>query len=436
MTREELFFAIGQVEESRLARSELSVQAPEKGKRHIFRNLLVAAIIMSMLGLTACAVVGYVLFDSPQEMIAAVFGDQTGFDHKGITVAVDPEKPEYPYEIPAYDRVPADTKVVEAVTPYVSPVGKSINFHGVTLTVDSYLYDSTTQCGVVTYLLNYPDGVPEYWVGEDGRCDLAGEPEVRATVNQYGWGYIIQEKTTDTVLALRYYFKYDRWHEDGEELYLGLHYQAPGTDFASLSERCREEVRAEYTRDEAIAAAIAYAGEEYFESFAEMFKGYKEDWKGEAAYSLLLEKRTQEQWDDGEDSEKIILDVSRSSELGCVSLGNGGAFVSPISLQIEAKKIDFLLHKPEPRPDVEIMDVLSMVDVDSLIVRFTDGTEYVIVDQGVENLVFWRCSPSNDTPYEDLIKNENTQMTVMFNRVIDVDKVEAIIVNGIEIKAD
>lgn len=423
MTREELFLAIGQLEESRLARSEISVQAPKKGKNKIFRNLLVAAVIISMLGLTACAVVGYVLFDSPQEMIGAVFGDQTGFDHKGITVAVDPEKPEYPYEIPAYDRVPADTKVVEAVTPYVSPVGKSITFHGVTLTVDSYLYDSTTQCGVVAYSLYYPDGVPKYRVGDNGYFSFDGEPTVCATGDYYGYDYIIQDKTSDTVLALRYYFKYDRWQGNGEELNLRLHYQAPENeeDTAKL-----KNLRTDYTPEEAMAKVLENYGEEYFESYAEQFRAYGEIWRTEAAYWLLYEMLSMENWDPGEDSEKIILDVSRSSELGSISLGSGGAFVSPISLQIEAKKIDFLLEADYP----------SMVTVDSLIVRFTDGTEYVIVDQGVENLMFWRCSPSNDTPEEDLPKNENTQMTVMFNRMIDVDKVESIVVNGIEIKAD
>lgn len=65
MTREDLFLAIGQVESSRLARSELSVPSREikedktmKARpRRIFRNLLIAAVIVSMLAVTAYAAI-------------------------------------------------------------------------------------------------------------------------------------------------------------------------------------------------------------------------------------------------------------------------------------------------------------------------------------------------------------------------------------------
>ena len=58
MTREDLFLAIGMVEESRLQRSELEVAASEQKTKktgRIFRNLLIAAILVSMLAVTAYA---------------------------------------------------------------------------------------------------------------------------------------------------------------------------------------------------------------------------------------------------------------------------------------------------------------------------------------------------------------------------------------------
>ncbi len=58
MTREDLFLAIGMVEESRLQRSELEVTATERKPKktgRIFRNFLIAAIIVSMLAVTAYA---------------------------------------------------------------------------------------------------------------------------------------------------------------------------------------------------------------------------------------------------------------------------------------------------------------------------------------------------------------------------------------------
>ena len=105
MTREELFLAIGEVEESRLLRSELTVQDSSAmiqkeesamKKRSIntgrmIRNLIAAVMIVTMLAVTAYAVVGYVIFDSPEEMITSIFGDKTGYDHKDITYWSDPE---------------------------------------------------------------------------------------------------------------------------------------------------------------------------------------------------------------------------------------------------------------------------------------------------------------------------------------------------------
>ena len=83
MKREDLFLAIGEVEGRRLLRSELTVQEPSavetkeepvmKKKRvnvgRIIRNVLVAALIVSILSVTAYAAVGYLIFDSPEEMI-------------------------------------------------------------------------------------------------------------------------------------------------------------------------------------------------------------------------------------------------------------------------------------------------------------------------------------------------------------------------------
>ena len=69
MTREDLFLAIGQVESSCLSRSELSSLQTEEDKtmyakpKRTMRNLLIAAVIVSMLAVTAYAAAGYLLFD-------------------------------------------------------------------------------------------------------------------------------------------------------------------------------------------------------------------------------------------------------------------------------------------------------------------------------------------------------------------------------------
>ena len=80
--------------------------------KRIIRNLLIAAVLVSMLGITAYAA-GYLLFDSPEEMLSTIFGDQTGYDHKGVTHWTDPDKPGQVYDNPAFDRVPVEEDVMQ-----------------------------------------------------------------------------------------------------------------------------------------------------------------------------------------------------------------------------------------------------------------------------------------------------------------------------------
>ena len=71
MRAEDLFAAIGSVEESRLARTELSVSSRENQEdktmkikpTRIIRNFFIAAVIVSMMAVTAYAVTGYFIFD-------------------------------------------------------------------------------------------------------------------------------------------------------------------------------------------------------------------------------------------------------------------------------------------------------------------------------------------------------------------------------------
>lgn len=207
MRAEDLFAAIGAVEESRLARTELSVSSRENQEdrtmkirpTRLIRNFFIAAVIVSMLAVTAYAVAGFLIYENPREMIAAIFGDSTGFDHSQGSIRPDPwGSPEGILVEPTFDRVPADEAVVaEDVAPYVDPVGQSVTFDGDTLTVDSFTYDSTTRCGFVTYLLENPAGVSGYKLQSNGEIWYDGRPDA-VQVNQYGYSYIIQEKTTDT----------------------------------------------------------------------------------------------------------------------------------------------------------------------------------------------------------------------------------------------
>lgn len=440
MTREELFLAIGEVEESRLLRSELTVQDSSAmiqkeesamKKRSIntgrmIRNLIAAVMIVTMLAVTAYAVVGYVIFDSPEEMITSIFGDKTGYDHKDITYWSDPEKPGSQYTNPAFDRVEADeTVVAEDVAPYVSPVGQSISYGDYTLTVDGFLYDEQSGCGFVTYLLENPKGVSCYEVFENGMLNLNGAPH---GMNQYGYDYIIEEKTTDTCLAATFYLQNSGVHLRGEDLVISFpSEEEPRTDeeIHEIIMELDEQIRAEFTPDEAVEKAKEELGEVRFEDFSGMPDSLdmtQEEWRAECAYVYLRDVRYFAEYDQIGPHITIPLE---GSALKHVTAGNGSILVTPISFQIDVTNLEFLheVHDGET--------YINADNVDSVSILYEDGEEYILRGDAVDNTVFGVIDSASNGE-----KDIHNQLTYMFNRIIDVDKVTSVLINGVELTVD
>ncbi len=456
MTREELFLAIGQVEETRLARCELGVreanyadqqEMPKKKKVNtvrILRNLLVAAIIVSMLGVTAYAVGGYLIYDSPEEMVFAIFGDKTGYDHKPVTTWTDPWKPGSLYENPAYDRVPADeTVVAEDIAPHVSPVGQSISYKGYTLMVDAFLYDSATQCGLVTYVLEDADGTMEYSLQSNGEVWYNGMADP-VSFSQYGYSYIIQDKSTDGKLTATYYFHYDAFR--GEEFSVCL-YDAPSVETRQQwMAELMEQVKAENTPEEAIAKAKEILGAESFEV---MVKDSTYDTPEDIAYKCLRDVQYVELYGKTasyESPDKILFDCSQNSRLTHVTLADGAVTISPISFVIDIIDLEYL-HKNH-YGDTSIKGS----NVEEVVICFTDGTEYLVKGENVDNTLFALMdSPNGSEMTERFVSAEEaggegywiseykypqSRLNLMLNRVIDVEKVSSVRVNGTELPID
>lgn len=439
MTGEDLFLAIGQVEESRLAKTEEDILRKGKMGGRVFRNLLIAAVIVSMLAVTAFAATGFLLYDSPSQMITAIFGDNTGYDHKGVTTWTDPQNPGVEYENPAYDRVEADpTVVAEDVAPYVSPVGKSICWEGYTLTIDSLLYDSTTACGILTYTLENPEGVIGYSVEQNG--EVWGFP---VNFNQYSKDYIIREKTTDTCLAVTSYFHY-RASEALTDMEITLSQWlkvTPGPEYQAMIEALLEEIKTEYTPEEAIAAYIAEHGQERYDELA---KTETPEQLQQFGYGVIWAKRLEELY---ACPETITIDPNRESPLRNRTLAQGAAVVTPMAFRIDVESLDFLhtsIHG-DHRIDAD--------NIRSLTICYQNGTEYRVLDENLDNTAFTLISypednvqtevfvPAEQDPQgEGYVTVENSKnqsiMTLMFNRLIDIDNIQSVLINGTELTMD
>ena len=437
MRAEDLFAAIGSVEESRLARTELSVSSRENQEdrtmkirpTRIIRNFVAAAVIVSMLAVTAYAVTGFLIYDSPEEMVAAIFGDKTGFDHSEGSIQPDPNGPPTGIIVePTFDRVEADEAVVaEDVAPYVDPVGQSITFDGYTLTVDAFVYDSATQCGFVTYLLENPNGVSGYNLQSNGKIIYDGQPDI-VDVNVYGYPYIIQEKTTPTCLAATYYFQME--HNWGEDLELSFNAEEPVLEPEETTKLLKEleaEFRKNLTPEQAVAQAMERIGKATFEeNTRQLPDGMEMDmetYRQDYAYTVLTHQQFQQQYQTSDN--RLVIELPENDPMPAVHAGEGSVTVTPISMQIDVTDLDFL-H--------EVRDGQVYVhgdNVDTVVIRYQDGTDYVVEDGYTLNYTFSLIG-SATRGEED---NYNMR-TNMFNRIIDVEKVVSIVINGTELPVD
>ncbi len=456
MNREELFLAIGEVEETRLMGTELSVHSAsekmevrtmKKKTGRVLRNTLVAALIVSMLAVSAFAAAAFIIYDSPEEMLSAVFGDQTGFDHKGVTQIEDPGYD--PIENPAYDRVPADETVVkEDLVPYVSPVGQTLQHDGYTLTIDANVYDSATRCGLLTYTLENPDGIAAYGVQPNGEIYFKG-PEL-LNFNQSGESIIIQEKTTDTVLTATYHYFRD-WR-DGETFEIYFYGQRPDSvDEQRLIQEYQQEYEKTLTVAEAEAQARELVGEDMFDMALkaiakEQPEKSEEELVRYLAYGTLASAKYQQYYEDHMASiEKLRFTFPQESEMNHITLAQGSAVVSPIAFVIDVMDLDFL-HE-----DIQGYERIHADGVDEVVICFADGTEYMVFGDQVDNTLqsvitmpeggtqTERYVPPEDPEGEGYFMMESTPYSVMallFNRIIDVDQITSVRVNGMELLPD
>lgn len=454
MKREDLFLAIGQVEEDRLARcensacpsdadhwedNEMDTYAKYRRKRKVIRNLLIAAVVATLLATTAFAAAGYLIYEDPADMLSSIFGDKTGFDHSQGSIRPDPWGSDQAILVePTFDRVPADeTVVAQDIAPYISPVGQSVSWQGYTITVDAFLYDPATRCGFFTYLLENPQGVAGYKLQTDGEIWYE-QGDRLLDVNQSGYSYIIREKTTDTCLAATYYFRFDPdW---GETLKIGF-YDLHGWTAQSLNQKQEELVRQlmeELTEEEAIRTFRDYLGEE---AYRELLEEVDESEIPAISYTHLAVLEMERQVAEDACQDWIVVSCEDAAGLDNLVLAEGSVMLSPISIRFDTTGLG-LAHVDR---DGNAQNDSSYVD--SLVIRYCDGTEYVVSQDYTVNYVFAVNDRPEDNvqelvyvpPEEDpagegyhyiVNSRENCVYTFMFNRVIDLDDVSAVIING------
>lgn len=299
------------------------------------RMLVAAVIIAGVLATTAFAYVGFTRYENPMVMLKSFFGAEEYSVDEGTMFTYQDEYYYNEYQTPTVEHVPLDEDVAEDVAQYVSDVGKSITYGNDTLTVEAHLYDSATECGVIYYTIENPNGISGYDVSENGEVWWPdGEPVFISDVGNGKGQYIIEEETTRTKVAIAFY-------------YCGA-------------------VDLDYIR-------VAF-------------------------------------YDDK--SNALILPMDDGGGMEYLSFANGDIKLSPIAIRICGANMDFLYSNRD-----------IYCDIREFVIRYEDGTEFVVYSQ----------EPYVDNTTYALNSYDGTVISYTFNRLVDLEKVEALVINNVEI---
>lgn len=329
-----------QVQASRETLSEVLKMTKQKNHygRRFTRMLVIAAVITAMLATTAFAYVGFTQYENPMQMLDAFFGAaEYAMERGGTYIYQNAYGEDVEVTLPDEEKVPLDGALAgEDVAPYVSDVGKSISYQGNTLTVEAHLYDSATDCGIIYYKLENPDGVRGYKLQTDGEVWWPGV-ELVIMRGCSGKNYIIERETTETCLSVAHYY-------------------------------C-----------------------DVYEEFIEACFGAQEN--------------------------GLMLPLTDGGGMEAITLAGGQIAVSPIAMRITMTDMEFLHQRDDGSytPDWENQ-------IDDIKIRYIDGTEYIL---------------QSDEPYIDntmyvLVTQDNSVVSYDFNRLIDIEQVEAVIINDVE----
>ena len=434
------------------ARNQHKAQSKRLSTKKIW---LIAAVIALTLLLVGCAVAyAMIIFGSPAEMISALYGEKTGFDSAPPMEVNDPWKPDSAWTVPGYEKQPVEETVAQELEKWVSPVGKSITADGYKLTVDAYIYDSNTQCGLITMLLQHENPIPDEELFLQGNGQLGGYV---VDINQYGYAYLIPEKTTPTQLAFTYYFRADMrtgtnllvsFPNFEEQARLDDYEQNRTEEVAAIRQRLKEELTAQeaaekmrelgygggYTGDYDdyyylaaleydTAHADALMSKESIELQAltdqlkkdltpdeavqklrslwgdalvdETFAGRMNELPN-AAYHFL----SQRAYEQAHMDEMVYVSLPDSGSLPFKTFGQGDVYVNSLCVRIRTS------HYSESGSDNE-----------KVIFHMTDGTDFVVLDDLTDNTLFKRVIENDDTLY-------------MLNSAINIDNIQSVEVFG------
>lgn len=142
---------------------------------------------------------------------------------------------------------------------------------------------------------------------------------------------------------------------------------------------------------------------------------HKSDWAEESVMTISMNDNT------GSSNDSITIPLEVTVPMEHITLGNGGVQLSPIGVVVHGERLGI------QRSD-------GFTDVDSLCIRYADGSEYLVVDDTGEVPVI-NFARSYAEPGDGYETNRNC-VTYLLNRIVSVKEVTEVIVNGVSYSVD
>ena len=307
-------------------------QKPHRPK-HITRTLLIAAVLICALTITAFAAEALTrkLTGDTLSIADSFFGSSGDYANGGGIVEYDDDG-KLALNIPAWSREPLDMEAAERlIAPYLYTLEENtVTVDGFTYTIHAILYDSSTETAMIRWSVENPNGLGKYGIGRNGEFSIQEGSDMFAVAG--GRDYIDTAHSTDTKLYISSYAV--DWQED---------------------------LTCEFGR--------CY------------------DW----------DKGTEKAWFD-----TVKLLIPRDDRGGMPTVTGENVTVSPVAIRFDHARVD---------------------DLQECAILFKDGSEYTLFSD--EQFVMNTTYALGDT--------EDNTTTYTFNRIVDVEQVTAVRLNGVEI---
>ena len=255
------------------------------------------------------------------------------------------------------------------------------------------MYDKVTKCGLLTYTIENPDGLPHYEVDNNGKIWFPGGEIL--DVNQYGYSYIIKDQSTESKLTATFYYQLANPNSDTLELSICQWAIITTDQMDSIMEELTAQAKQEVTPEDAVEMLKTTIGTENYETYA---ASATQEQLEDAAYFQIANEKFNERY---QCPDKITIPENAQGEMSSITLADGKMKVSPI-----ANCVDTTDMQDYPNGYIAVTKI-----------RFQDGTEYLVRDDNTANYMF-------------AVGNTDRDVTFMFNRMIDVNEISSVILDG------